>query len=196
MRGTVAIGEQPGIIHFSELSRYLSLKIAEDLEVLGLPSRAQETISVGTYAGDPRLFILRRITLDRLEAETPRYAKTFLRRALKRAFAAITTPMVLGIGGYYYYLEHSFYVWRKPSTVEGLQCDYLAIYAGDPQLNALGFPHVVRTTDIPVTALPRQSRPGVGLSPSIRLQPDVNGRLFEALTPQWKSIVSGWQEIR
>jgi hypothetical protein len=107
--------------------------------------------------------------------------------------ASVAVAVILVLAGYYFYLEHSFYVWVEPSTVEGFEGDYLAVYSGDLRLNALGFPHLVRTTDIPVDALPRGARPGVGLPPSTRLDPNLDERLFAQLSPEWKSIVSAWR---
>jgi hypothetical protein len=197
LRGEIPVGEQAGVVYFSELFIYLSRRVAEDLESIGQLRTAQEPIFAGTYAGDPRLFILREVALDRIEAETPRYSMRYVHRALRRGLISVAVASILFLAGYYYYLEHSLYIWVEPSAVQHFEGDYLAVYAGDPKLNALGFPHLVSTTDIPVDALPRTSRPGVGSPPQIRMgtgsSQDIEPKLFQNLSAEWKTIVSVWR---
>ena len=75
--GTPVLGDQPGVIYFSDLFAFLQKQLAEDLETLGHSPEAQEVVFAGTYSRDPRLFILRQVTLDAIEAQTPRYSRKF-----------------------------------------------------------------------------------------------------------------------
>jgi metacaspase-1 len=66
------IGAEAGVIYFSELFGFVQSYVAEGLELLGQPPSVQEPVFAGTYSRDPRLFILNRLSLERVEAQTPR----------------------------------------------------------------------------------------------------------------------------
>lgn len=190
--GDVAIGQRPGVVYFQDLYDYLLKKVAEDLETIGQPRTSQQPVFAGTYVGDPRLFIHRQITLARLEDETPQYSRHFVRRRLRRALTRIVVLMLSTLCIYYYYLEHSYYVWPSASTVDGFAGDYLTIYAGDSRLNALGFPHFVRATDLLSAALPEDARPGLGEPPATHISPDIDGKVQSKLETEWLAITSAW----
>ena len=73
--------------------------------------------------------------------------------------------LMVFLASYYYYLDHSLYVWHESSIVKGRKGDFLSIYAGDPRLNWLGFPHRVFTTDISTGGLDSRIRPGRPAAP-------------------------------
>ena len=188
--GDVPIGDRPGIVYFSDLFDFLANRLAEDLETLGLERTAQETVFAGTYARDPRLFILQRVALETLDAETPRYSKRFVRRATRRAIQAAVAALLLSVAVYYYYLDHARYFGPVASKVDGHDGSYLAILAGDPKFNALGFPHVLRVTDIPYSAFPAADRLAV---PAFASDQDIDRRIEASLPSEWHAVLAGWR---
>jgi hypothetical protein len=192
LTGRAIIGKEPGIIYFSDLFEFIQEQVAEDLESSGQSAGLQEPVFAGTFTKDPRLFILSRLSLERLEAETPRYSRKFLRRRIQRILLATALSVLFALCAYYTYLDHSRYVWHEAGIVDGRQGDYLSIYAGDPRLNWLGFPHRIFTTDVLTTALPAAIRPGVGNPLNSRFSLDIEPVLFQQLNTEWKTAVSAW----
>lgn len=186
--GHPVLGDQPGVLYFSDLFAHLQKQMAEDLETMGLSRRAQETIFAGTYARDPRLFILKRATLDAIEAQTPLYSRKYVERTRRRALLGVGVALCLALGFFYYYLDHSSYVATVKSGVSGFEGDYLAVFAGDPKFNALGFPHLKETTDIPAAAISEEETPAVA-----RWGGDVLSEFLDALDDDWQAVVAGWQ---
>jgi uncharacterized caspase-like protein len=186
--GRPVLGDQPGVLYFSDLFAYLQKQMAEDLETMGLSRSAQETVFAGTYARDPRLFILKRATLEAIEAQTPLYSRKYVERTRRRVLLGVGVALSLTLGFYYYYLDHSSYVATAKSDVSDFEGDYLAVFAGDPKFNALGFPHLKETTDIPATAISAQSPPVVA-----RWGGDVLSKFMAALDDDWQAVVAGWQ---
>lgn len=193
LRGEAAIGDKPGVVYFSDLFEYLQLQIAEDLEARGFPRTSQEPIFAGTYSKDPRLFVLKRLSLETLEAETPLYSRKFLRRRLWRALLSVGFTLIAALAFYYSYLDHSTYVWHETNLVENQEGDYLAIYTGDPNLNWLGFPHRIIVTDLPTSAFSSAVRPGVGSPLRSPLSLQIEPSLFSQLSPEWKTVASVWR---
>jgi len=190
--GRVVVGDTPGIIYFSELFEFVNRQVAEDLESINQPTTLQEPVFAGTFTKDPRLFILNRLSLEHLEAATPRYSRKFLQRRIRRTLTAFAVTAALSLGLYYTYLDHSRYIWHETGVVDGREGDYLSIYAGDPNLNWLGFPHRIFTTDIRVDALPAVIRPGVGKPIVSRFGLDIEPELFKQSSLEWKSAITSW----
>jgi len=142
--GRVVVGDTPGIIYFSELFEFVNRQVAEDLESINQPTTLQEPVFAGTFTKDPRLFILNRLSLEHLEAATPRYSRKFLQRRIRRTLTAFAVTAALSLGLYYTYLDHSRYIWHETGVVDGREGDYLSIYAGDPNLNWLARRHTAR----------------------------------------------------
>jgi len=192
LTGRVVVGKEPGTVYFSDLFEFVQHQVAEDLEASGQSAALQEPVFAGTFTKDPRLFILSRLSLERLEAETPRYSRKFLRRRIRRTLFAIALLSFVASCLYYTYLDHSRYIWHEAGIVDGWEGDYLAIYAGDPKLNWLGFPHRIFTTDIRTTALPPEVRPGVGTPTKTRFNLNIEPVLFQQVYPEWKVAISAW----
>jgi hypothetical protein len=187
--GEVPIGDRPGIVYFSELFEFLADRVAEDLETIGHDRTVQETVFAGAYARDPRLFILQQVALETLDAEAPRYSRRFVRRARQRAIGLAITVLLVGAAGYYYYLDHARYLGSVTSQVDGHDGNYLAILAGDRRLNALGFPHVLRVTDIPYLAIPDLERVQL---PAFSSDDEIDRLIEGALPPEWRAVLAGW----
>jgi len=189
-----SIGPMAGVVYFSDLFDYVQKQVAEDLESIGNSPEMQEPVFAGTYNRDPRLFILKRLSLERLEAEAPRYSGKFVRRRIRRLATMGAGFLILFLAGYYYYLDHSLYVWHESSIVKGREGDFLSIYSGDPRFNWswLGFPHRIFTTDIGVGALDSAVRPGVGTPLLTHWSNYIKGLLFSRLSPEWQTTVSVW----
>jgi hypothetical protein len=185
VRGRVPIGDQPGVVYLSDLLSFLSDRLAEDLESLGQPPHAQDTVFAGSYARDPRLFILRQVALATLDLETPKYSRKFVRRARRRAAWAVLGSLFVLTLAYYYYLDHSYYFSAVTSSVSGYEGQYLAVFRGHPRLNALGFPRFVRALDLPFSALP-------GTSPVSRSEQALYDVLPAHLPSPWRAVVEGW----
>jgi uncharacterized caspase-like protein len=185
--GNPTLGDRPGVIYFSDLFAFLQKQLAEDLETLGYPSQAQEVVFAGTYSRDPRLFILRQVTLDAIEAQTPRYSQKFVTRSRRRAVGVAATVLLLRLGFYYYYLDHSLYIATATSTIGDFEGDYVAVLAGDPHLNAFGFPHLRDTTDLPALALPNDSILAAAFGS------DIYGKLSGRLSDDWNAVMAGWK---
>ena len=188
-----SVGAVPGVVYFSDLFEYIQCHIAEGLESLGQRPDVQEPVFAGTYNKDPRLFILKRQSLERIEAEVPRYSRKFVRQRIARVAGLLVGLFLLFVGLYYTYLDHSLYIWHESGIVENRKGDYLSIYAGDPRLNWLGFPHRILTTDIASDAIDRSIRPGVGAPLAIHWSNDIVPLLFSQLSPQWQTAVSVWK---
>jgi hypothetical protein len=196
LTGSTVVGKDVGIVYFSDLVEFVQAQVAEDLEASGQSATLQEPISAGTFARDPRLFILSRLSLERLEAESARYSRKYLRRKVRRSLVTTVFALVVATCLYYVYLDHSRYIWHEAGIVDGKQGDYLAIYSGDSRYNWLGFPHRVFTTDILTTALPPDIRPGVGSPLASRFNLAIEPVLFEHLSPEWKTAVTAWSGNR
>jgi len=187
--GKVAAGATPGVVYFSDLYEYVQMQIAEDLEILGHHADLQEPVFAGSFTKDPRLFILRELSLERVEAESPRYSRKFVQRRIRRVLIGVCCLTLFGLAAYYTYLDHTRYIWHEAGIVNGYEGDYLSIY---PRYNWLGFPHRILTTDIRVEALPSAVRPGVGVPIRSRWSLDMQPLLFPQLSDEWKTAVSVW----
>jgi hypothetical protein len=185
--GRVALGEHPGIVFFSDLFEYLAARLGEDLEALGYSPDIQEAVFVGTYAKDPRLFILRQVALTTLDLESPKYSRKFVRRARRRMAWSLVGSVALLLLAYYYYLDHSLYLGSFASQVNGHEGSYLAVLRGDPRINGLAFPHFVRALDLPYSSLP--NAPGIR---SFSTQ-TLDTRMIEALPTEWRAVLEGWK---
>jgi hypothetical protein len=192
LRGRVIVGSTPGVVYFSDLFEYVQRQIAEDLESLGHDTALQEPVFAGSFTKDPRLFILRELSLERIEAESPRYSRKFVQRRIRRLLAGVCCLTMIGLAAYYTYLDHTRYIWHEAGIVNGHEGDYVSIYAGDPRYNWLGFPHRILTTDIRVEGLPSAIRPGVGQPLRTRWSLDIQPLLFPQLSAEWKTAVSAW----
>jgi Caspase domain len=188
------LGSVAGVVYFSDLLEYIQKQVAEDLESLGNAPTAQEPVFAGTYNKDPRLFVLKRLSLERLEAEAPRYSRKYLRRRLARLAGLAAGLVLVFLAAYYFYLDHSLYVWHESSVVKGREGDFLSIYAGDPRFNWLGFPHRVLTTDINAGGLDSKIRPGVGTPLRAPWSNGIEPLLFSQLSPEWQTAVSAWKD--
>ncbi len=196
LTGKRVIGQRKGVVYFSDLYEYVQERVPEALEESGNSPTLQEPVFAGVYTKDPRLFILNRLSLERIEAETPRYSRKFLERRIRRSLIAVAAFFALTIACYYTYLDHSRYIWVEPEIVDGNNVDYLSIYAGDPKLNAgwLGFPRRIFTTDIAATALSDAVRPGVGTPIATRFDTDIEPHLYQALSKEWKIAALVWMD--
>lgn len=190
--GRAATGATAGVVYFSDLYEYIQKQIAEDLEILGHHADLQEPVFAGSFTKDPRLFILRELSLERVEAESPRYSRKFVQRRIRRVVIGVCCFTLFGLATYYTYLDHTRYIWHDAGIVNGDEGDYLSIYAGDPRYNWLGFPHRILTTDIRVEALPSAVRPGVGAPIRSQWSLDMQPLLFSQLSDEWKTAVSVW----
>jgi hypothetical protein len=190
--GQISSGQTVGLVYFSDLFDAVQREVAEGLETLGHDASSQEPIFAGTYAKDPLIFILKRQSLERIEAEAPRYSRRFVRRRIRRVIATIVGLLIAALLGYYYYLDHSRYIWHEPGTVAGFEGDYLSIYAGDPKYNWLGFPHRIMTTDVRAEALSDSVRPGIGSPIRCYISRDITAVLTDQLSPEWKVCASVW----
>lgn len=188
------VSRNPGAIYFFDLFEGIQSQIAEDLELLRLPSVSQQPVFAGTYAKDPLLFLLKRLSFEKLDLQVPRYSRRFLRRKLFRLAGAIVVLITFALASYYYYLDHSRYVWHEPGVVADHEGDYLSIYAGDPRFNWLGFPHRIFTTDIRADAL-SDSRPGVGRPIQTHFTTDIEIQLAKSLSRNWKIPVQVWRSV-
>ena len=186
------VGNELGVIYFQDMFRFIQMRVSENLVGANLDPTLQEPVYAGTSTKDPRLFILRNQSIERVESLTPRFSRTFLRRRLRRAFAGVSGAIAILLFCYYVYLDHSRYVGHETSVFAGDNTDLLTIYAGDPNFNWLGFPHRILMTDINTTALPPELRPGVGRPIVSRMNIEIEPLLFEHLSPEWKSAVSIW----
>src|SRR5579884_212058 len=187
--GEVPIGDRPGIVYFSDLFEFLAARLAEDLETIGVDPGAQEAVFAGTYARDPRLFILQKVALETLDAEAPRYSRRFVRRAARRAIGAVAAALLVASAGYYYYLDHARYLAPVTSNVDGHDGPYLAVFAGERRVNAFGFPHLLRVTDIPATALGGAGPPTI---PEFSSDGDIDRSIENALPTEWRAVLAGW----
>ena len=192
LESRAVVGNEAGIVYFSDLFGFVQSHVAEGLEALGQQVQAQEPVFAGTFSRDPRLFILNRLSLERIEAETPRYSRKFVRERIRRVMAGGAIVIIFLLACYYTYLDHSRYVWHETGVVDGHKGDFLAIYAGDPRFDWLGFPHRLVTTDILASALPPDMRPGVGHTLASQFDLAIEPRLFEHLSAEWKTAVSQW----
>jgi hypothetical protein len=193
LNGRSVPGEMPGVVYFSDLFEYVRKRVAEGLESLGHLTTLQEPVFAGTYSKDPRLFILKKLSLERIESETPLYSRKYVRQRIRRVLQAIGVCVFFVLAAYYSYLDHSRYVWHETGVVDGLEGDYLAIYAGDARMNWLGFPHRIRTIDLRTDALPTDVRPGVGTPLKSTFSPDIETDLLNAMTPEYKVTAFVWQ---
>ena len=193
LTGRVRVGRQSAVVYFSDLFEYVQLQVSEDLEAAGLSSQVQQPVFAGTYSRDPRLFTFQRLAVARVEAETPRYSRKFLMRRIARLSALLAACFVGVLCAYYAYLDHTRYVWHETGVVGGREGDYLAIYAGDPRLNWLGFPHRIVTTDIATSALSNPDRPGVGKPLVTPWRISIETDLYRQLSPEWQIAASVWK---
>ena len=61
------------------------------------------------------------------------------------------------------------------------------MFAGDPHLNAFGFPHLRDTTDLPALALPNGSVIAAAFGT------DIYGKLSAHLSDEWNAVMAGWK---
>jgi hypothetical protein len=196
LHGEVTIGNNTGAIYFADLFEYLQLRVAEGLELIGVARNLQEPVFAGTFSRDPLLFLLRRRSFERLEAETPKYSSRFVRARLRRLAAGFAAATFGLLAFYYTYLDHARYVWQETEVVSDPKRDYISIYRGDLGLNWLGFPHRIITTDIAADALNSAIRPGVGRPLKARWGEPVEEELRGALSPEWRTALSVWEGNR
>ena len=108
-------------------------------------------------------------------------------RSRRRALGVAIAVLTVSLGFYYYYLDHSVYIATASSTVGNFEGDYIAVFAGDPHLNAFGFPHLRDTTDLPALALPNGSVIAAAFGT------DIYGKLSAHLSDEWNAVMAGWK---
>jgi len=138
-------GRSPGLIYFSELLSQIHFQVREDLESLGQPLACQTPVFAGVFPMDPLLFVHKRITLGAIKVRTARYSAQYVKGVITRFVFLLLAVGILLLGGFYTILDKSRYFAERNGHV--------ALFAGLLRYNALGFPHLLWESDIPMSGL-------------------------------------------
>jgi uncharacterized caspase-like protein len=126
------VGAGDGAIWFADLLEALERRVAEDMETVARGHPPQEMVFVGAYTRDPLIAVHRGLSLGQIRLQTARYSPAYVRRTVRRTFAALSGAAFFALTVAYGYLEGSQYATEENGRI--------AIHRGHPDLNLPGYP--------------------------------------------------------